>query len=207
MSLDILFVHTNASKKIYQDLSKDHSAFEPPIWAGMLANHCRNKKFKVEILDCEVNGLDFIKSAQEISEAKPKIACFVVYGQQPSASSQNMEGATITSKELKKINKNIKILFVGGHIAALPKETLKDEESIDFVALNEGVYAISNLLKVENLNDETYLKKVKGIGFRNKENQIIINEPQSIVPKNLLEQDLPGIAWDLLPNLSKYRPK
>ena len=97
MSLDILFVHTNASKKIYQDLSKDHSAFEPPIWAGMLANHCRNKKFKVEILDCEVNGLDFIKSAQEISEAKPKIACFVVYGQQPSASSQNMEGATITS--------------------------------------------------------------------------------------------------------------
>ena len=51
MSLDILFVHTNASKKIYQDLSKDHSAFEPPIWAGMLANHCRNKKFKVEILD------------------------------------------------------------------------------------------------------------------------------------------------------------
>ena len=205
MSLDILFVHTNASKKIYQDLSKDHSAFEPPIWAGMLANHCRNKKFKVEILDCEVNGLDFIKSAQEISEAKPKIACFVVYGQQPSASSQNMEGATITSKELKKINKNIKILFVGGHVAALPKETLKDEESIDFVALNEGVYAISNLLKVENLNDETYLKKVKGIGFRNKENQIIINEPQSIVPKNLLEQDLPGIAWDLLPNLSKYR--
>ena len=51
MSLDILFVHTNASKKIYQDLSKDHSAFEPPIWAGMLKlNHCRNKKFKVEIL-------------------------------------------------------------------------------------------------------------------------------------------------------------
>ena len=35
-----------------------------------------------------------------------------------------MEGA-ITSKELKKINKNIKILFVGGHVAALPKETLK----------------------------------------------------------------------------------
>ena len=46
MSLDILFIHPNASEKIYQKLSKDHSAIEPPIWAGMLANHCRNKKYK-----------------------------------------------------------------------------------------------------------------------------------------------------------------
>ena len=205
MSLDILFIHTNASKKIYQDLSKDHSAFEPPIWAGMLANHCRNKNYKTEILDCEVKRLDFEQSAKEINNIKPKIACFVVYGQQPSASSQNMEGAISTSKELKKINKEIKTLFVGGHVAALPKETLENETSIDFVALNEGVYVISNLLKVEDLNDEIYLKKVKGIGFRNKEKKIFINEPQSIVPKKLLEKDLPGIAWDLLPNLSEYR--
>ena len=42
-NLDILFVHTNASNIIYQDLSKDHSAIEPPIWAGMLANSCRAK--------------------------------------------------------------------------------------------------------------------------------------------------------------------
>ena len=45
MNLDILFIHPNASKKIYQGLSNDHSAIEPPIWAGMLANHCRNRKF------------------------------------------------------------------------------------------------------------------------------------------------------------------
>ena len=36
--LDILFIHPNGSKKVYQDLSKDHSAIEPPIWAAMLAN-------------------------------------------------------------------------------------------------------------------------------------------------------------------------
>ena len=58
MSLDILFIHPNASKKIYQELSKDHSAYEPPIWAGMLANHCRSKNFKTAVLDCEVSKLD-----------------------------------------------------------------------------------------------------------------------------------------------------
>jgi anaerobic magnesium-protoporphyrin IX monomethyl ester cyclase len=205
MSLDILFIHPNASKKIYQGLSNDHSAIEPPIWAGMLANHCRNKNFNVKILDCEVEKLDYITSVQEIIKIKPRIACFVVYGQQPSASSQNMEGAIATSEELKLSDPEIKILFVGGHVSALPKETLIAEKSIDFIALNEGVYAISSLLKVENLNEEKYLKKVKGIGFRNMDNKIIINESEIIVPKKLLDIDLPGIAWDLLPSLKKYR--
>jgi len=205
MSLDILFIHPNASKKIYQGLSSNHSAIEPPIWAGMLANHCKNKNFNVKILDCEVERLDYITSAKEIKEIKPRIACFVVYGQQPSASSQNMEGAIATSEELKLLDPEIKILYVGGHVSALPIETLTNEKSIDFIALNEGVYSIANLLKVENLDEEKYLKNVKGIGFRNKDNKIVLNDPEIIVPKKLLDIDLPGVAWDLLPSLKKYR--
>tara|TARA_B100001057_G_scaffold225449_1_gene225816 strand:- start:5228 stop:6754 length:1527 start_codon:yes stop_codon:yes gene_type:complete len=205
MSLDILFIHPNASKKIYQGLSNEHSAIEPPIWAGMLANHCRGKNFNVKILDCEVERLDYISSAKEINNFNPRVACFVVYGQQPSASSQNMEGAIATSEELKNLNPNIKTLFVGGHISALPRETLENERSIDIIALNEGVYAISNLLKVDDLNDDKILKKIKGIGFRNQENFIEINQAEIIVPKKLLDTDLPGIAWDLLPSLKMYR--
>ena len=108
-------------------------------------------------------------------------------------------------QELKKLNSNIKTLFVGGHVSALPKETLKNETSIDFIALNEGVYAISNLLKVDDLNNEKYLKNVKGIGFKDEDNKIIINEAQIVVPKKSLEIDLPGMAWDLLPSLNNYR--
>jgi len=205
MNLDILFIHPNASKKIYQGLSSDHSAIEPPIWAGMLANHCRNRKFNVAILDCEVEKLDYITAANEIKNLKPKIACFVVYGQQPSASTQNMVGAVATSEKLKELDPNIKTLFVGGHISSLPTETLSSEKSIDFIALNEGVYAISNLLKVDDFNDTNLLKKVKGIGFKDEQDKVILNEPEIIVPKKLLDVDLPGIAWDLLPSLSKYR--
>ena len=53
-NLDILFIHPNSSKKIYQDLSEDHSAIEPPIWAGMLANSCRSKNFSVLDNSCDV---------------------------------------------------------------------------------------------------------------------------------------------------------
>ena len=100
--LDILFIHSNASKKIYQDLSKNHSAIEPPIWAGLLNTACKKKNYATLILDCEANQYNEEQSVKIISELKPKIACFVVYGQQPSASSQNMEGAVSISRILKK---------------------------------------------------------------------------------------------------------
>ena len=90
---DIL-VHPNASKKIYQDLAKSNAAIEPPIWAGMLANSVRQHGYEPTILDAEAEGLDYISAAQRIVDLSPKIVCFVVYGQQPSASSQNMEGGS-----------------------------------------------------------------------------------------------------------------
>ena len=146
--LDILFVHPNASKAIYQELSKKHSAIEPPIWAAMLANATRNNGYSTSILDCEALGLDYISAANEIINIKAKVVCFVVYGQQPSASSQNMVGACALADELKNLDPEIFILFVGGHVAALPKETLSKESSINAVCQNEGVYSILNLLKM-----------------------------------------------------------
>ena len=203
--LDILFIHSNASKKIYQDLSKNHSAIEPPIWAGLLNTACKKKNYVTLILDCEANQYNEEQSVKIISELKPKIACFVVYGQQPSASSQNMEGAVSISRILKKEYSNIKILFVGGHVAALPVPTMKNEDSIDFLCTNEGVYTILNLLKIQDLSKDEYLKKVKGLCFRDKDKNIILNEPEMIVPKSLLEVDLPGIDWALMPDIKKYR--
>ena len=200
---DILFVHPNASEKIYQGLAKNNAAIEPPIWAAMLANSVRVKGHRPEILDAEVEGLDYLSAAKRITEYKARIVCFVVYGQQPSASSQNMEGATATARELKKLDPNTFIVFVGGHMAALPIETMKKEPFIDAVCQNEGVYTLHQLLQVKRL-EPSELQNVKGLVFRN-EGNIQMNPPSEIVPKSLLETDLPGMAWDLLPPLSRYR--
>ena len=205
--IDILFVHPNASKAIYQDLSKKHSAIEPPIWAAMLANTVRKNGHSTAILDCEAAGLDYISAAKEIVNFNAKIICFVVYGQQPSASTQNMSGACALADELKNIEPDKFILFVGGHVAALPRETLLKEKSINAVCKKEGVYSILNLLKCQNIKDDSFLKKIKGITFRSFENEknIITNESEIIVPKKNLEHDLPGMAWDLLPSFENYR--
>lgn len=199
--LDILFVHASASKKIYQDLSKDFSAIEPPIWAGMLASHCLKHGFGAEVLDCEALGLDDAQAAQKVKEFNPRVVCFVVYGQQPSASSQNMEGMVALAQVVRAASgPDIKIVFVGGHIAALPRDVLLNHSFIDMVCQNEGVYTISNLLKT-NLKDK--LDQVAGLGYRDN-GRIILNLPSPIVSKEDLPTELPGIAWDKLP-MNRYR--
>lgn len=201
---DILFVHPNASEKIYQGLAKNNAAIEPPIWAAMLANSVRAKGHRPEILDAEVEGLDYLSAAKRITEYKAKVVCFVVYGQQPSASSQNMEGATATAGELKNLAPDTFVVFVGGHVAALPLETMNKETSIDAVCQNEGVYTLHALLSLSKI-DDTELKRVPGLVFRDRDNFIHMNESSAIVAKEDLEKDLPGMAWDLLPPLSRYR--
>ena len=104
--LDILFIHPNSANRIYQDLAKNNSAIEPPIWCAMLANSVRSYGSNVEIIDAEVLHLDFDQVADEAIRLKPKIICIVVYGQQPSASSQNMFGAVKTAEAIKNINVN-----------------------------------------------------------------------------------------------------
>ena len=203
--IDILFVHPNASKKIYQGLADNHSAIEPPIWAAMLANSVRAAGFSCEILDAEAERLDYISAAKRAVEYNARVICVVVYGQQPSASTQNMTGACAISEEIKLHQPDSFIIFVGGHVAALPRETLSTEKSIDAVCQNEGVYTLRSLLALKKLTDEHSLKNVAGLCFRDSAGNIVVNEPSSIVAKENLEIDLPGMAWDLLPSLDKYR--
>jgi len=198
--LDILFIHPNASEEIYQELSKDYSAIEPPIWAGMLTSHCLKHGFGAEILDCEAMKLDDAQATETIRQLNPRVVCFVVYGQQPSASSQNMEGAVSLAEYVKNHCPGIKILFVGGHVSALSREVMEKHPFVDMVCQNEGVYTISNLLRT-NLKDK--LNLVNGLGYR-EGGQIVLNKPSPIVEKKDLPEELPGMAWDKIP-MGKYR--
>ena len=196
---DILFVAPNSSRAAYQDLADVYSAIEPPTWALLLAQACRSNGFGVGILDADAERLSPEQGARRIAEANPRLACFVVYGQNPNSGTTNMVGAIALAEELRKTNPTYPICFVGSHTSALPREVLA-YSCVDFVLLNEGVYAIQNLLRT-NLKDD--LSKVKGIGFKRHGNAIL-NTPEMVVPSERMDIDLPGYAWDLLP--MKQRP-
>ncbi len=199
--LDVLFVTPNNSRAIYQDLASSYSAIEPPTWSLLLAQSCRSKGYNVSILDSVAEGLSLEESYKRILEMPSKLLCFVVYGQNVNAGTTSMSGATRLSNYLKEKNYKTPISYVGSHVQSLPIQTLEQEDSIDFVFTNEGVYSLHAILGLKKINLES-LSKVKGIALRIN-GKIQMNPPEKIVPQNKMDEDLPGYAWDLLPYKNK----
>ena len=199
-NLDCLFLVAGSSSQTYQKLSKTYSAIEPPTWALLLAQSTRSIGFKINILDANAENLNHENILLRIKNLNPKFICFVVYGQNVNAGTTNMSGAISLINYLKKYI-TTPISVVGSHVQALPLETLKKEKNIDIVFTNEGVYALRNILKLSNFNNEELIR-IKGIAFRDGDS-IVINDPESIVPNEKMDEDLPGYAWDLLPFKNK----
>jgi len=197
--MDALFINPDSSAKAYQGLSVTYSAIEPPTWSLLLAESCRSKGFEVGILDADAERLDLNQAVNRVNSIKPRIIVFVVYGQNPNSGTTSMIGALALAKALKDEGQEAPICFVGSHTSALPMEVLS-YSMVDIVLLNEGVYALHNLLK-SNLKDD--LSFIKGIGYKKRGPggfmMPTLNPPQSVVPQGLMDEDLPGYAWDLLP--------
>tara|TARA_R100000008_G_scaffold86793_1_gene81646 strand:+ start:12466 stop:13977 length:1512 start_codon:yes stop_codon:yes gene_type:complete len=201
--LDVLFVHPNASRRVYQDLSKDLSAIEPPIWAALLAKHVVSKGFAAGILDCEAEQMTAQVSARAINDIGAKLTVIVVYGQQPSASTQNMQGVNDILEVLKEQWPENKVLLTGLYPSAVSRLTMQQEKA-DFVCQGEGPKTITGLLQISDLSDETQLKKVPGLWYRDSDSNICFTKPAPLIKQNEMQQELPGMAWDLLP-MEKYR--
>src|SRR5260370_6860750 len=109
-----------------------------------------------------------------------------------------MSGAIELAAALKAAGLSAPICCVGSHTSALPKEVLA-YPCVDIVLLNEGVYALHNLLR-SNLKDD--LRTIKGIGYKRPNGlapELVLNPPEQVVPQARMDIDLPGYAWDLLP--------
>ena len=158
--LDVLFVNADSSAQAYQELSRDFSAIEPPTWALLLAQACRANGFGVAILDCGAERLSDEQAVKRIEEMPARLVCFVVYGQNPNSGTTNMIGATALARKLKAAHSEAKTCFAGSHTSALPMEVLSLAE-VDFILLNEGVYALQNLLRTD-------LKSQPGAGQRHR---------------------------------------
>lgn len=202
--MDILFVNPDSSAHAYQGLATTYSAIEPPTWALLLAESCRSRGFSVGILDCDAERLGLTEAISRINNTSPRLVVFVVYGQNPNSGTTSMVGALQLAKALKDEFPKYPIVFVGSHTSALPLEVL-GYDCVDIVLLNEGVYALHDLLK-SNLKSD--LGTIKGIGYKKRGPggfaMPVLNEPQRVVPQERMDLDLPGYAWDLLPY--KHKP-
>jgi hypothetical protein len=82
---DVLFISPGNATGIYQELSSKYSSIEPPTWALLLAQSCRSIGFNVSLIDVNVEELENQQVLERINEIKPRLICFVVYGQNVNA--------------------------------------------------------------------------------------------------------------------------
>jgi radical SAM superfamily enzyme YgiQ (UPF0313 family) len=197
--LDLLLVNPGSRVEIYQSLAWGLSAIEPPVWAGLIAAFVRKQGFSVCILDAAAEELTAEQTADRVVEAGPRLTAIVVYGHQPSASTQNMSAASRVCEALKRRAPEGKVLLVGGHVAALPERTLR-EETADFVCSGEGPYTILDLLQSLRSPQPNY-SQVRGLSCR--EGELLRTTPPAPLVRQL-DEDMPQVAWDLLP-MEKYR--
>ena len=199
MNTDVLFINPGNHQRVYQDLSKEYTAVSTPAWTLLLANYIREKEYTPAIYDVNVEGWDENTAKEVIRKYNPLLIVMMVYGHQPSASTQTMPAAGRIATDIKKENADIPIAMGGTHPSALPKRTLL-EEKIDFVIQGEGAYTIEGLIKY--IKGKTDIKNIKGLWFK-KDGVVNFTSPAPLI-KNL-DEELPDYAWDLLPDINNYR--
>jgi anaerobic magnesium-protoporphyrin IX monomethyl ester cyclase len=197
--VDLVLVHPGSRTQVYQSLGSTLSAIEPPVWASLMATFIRKRGFSVEVLDAEVDELTPDEAASQIDDINPLLTAVVVYGHQPSASTQNMTAAGAICSSLKERSPGRKVLLVGGHVAALPERTLREEEA-DFVCTGEGPVTVLELLEALKARP-TELGAVRGLCYRDGGHLV---KTGAVPLVKDLDQEMGELAWDLLP-MEKYR--
>lgn len=195
---DIVFINPGDKRQIFQGLSGELVAIEPPYWIAVLSSYLRNRGFLVKIIDSNAENISPEETAYAVNKISPLLSAVIVYGSQPSASTQNMTIAGKICKALKNIT-NSKVIIGGLHPSSLPEKTLK-EEAADFVIEGEGFVTLVKLLEKIKSNSKDF-KNVPGLWYRQGK-KILSNQRAKMVSN--LDEVMPIAAWDLLP-MEKYR--
>lgn len=130
-----------------------------PLWLIYAAAVCQKDGFEVEFLDApaaplnEAQSLDFVKAHGEGTKL------FVFETSTPSLYSD-----VSFIEKVKELFPEAKVVLVGTHPSALPKETLELSTSIDAVARHEYDYIVRDIARA--LQNQEDMFSVKGITYR-----------------------------------------
>jgi anaerobic magnesium-protoporphyrin IX monomethyl ester cyclase len=201
-NVDLVLVNPGGREKIYQQLGGELTAIEPPLWCRLIGGYVRDRGFSIEIVDTEALEMSPEALARHIAALRPRLVGMVVFGHQPSASTQQMVGARDACAGIKAQSPEVPIILVGGHVAALPEQTLR-EEPVDYACNSEGPVTVLQLLEAlaEGQPSVERLARVEGLVLRDGDAIRSIPAPELIKD---VDSELHGNVWDLLP-MDRYR--
>lgn len=202
---DLVVIHPNSGSGTYQDLHKELTAVEPPLWSRLIAGYAIKQGFSVEIIDAEAENLDASVVADRALKAQPLLVAVVIFGHQPSASTQMMPGARRICEALRTNTKYkpAPVIAIGVHVSALPEDSLH-YLGCDFVCKGEGPITVAQLLDcfaVQRDGGKTSFSSfnISGLVWHDGV-EIVVNTEASLIDID----ELGGDVWHMLP-MEKYR--
>jgi len=162
-----------------------------PLSLATIAAILRDDGFTVRISDCSNDEVSFDGLLDMIREFSPSI--IVANTSTPSIVS-DLKVAEIA----KGSGENIKVVFFGIHVTALPEDTFALNASVSYIAVGEPEYTIRDFARA--VRDGKQTESINGLAFR--ENGKITVNPKRGFIEDL--DELPFPAWDLV-NVNGYR--
>ena len=147
-------------------------------------------RYRVDLIDCIAERMNWSQFEAYLLKKKPN---FIVTNVISSIVSNDVKVADIAK------GVDARTIAIGSHVTALPEETLREYPTLDFIIMGEAEASLREL--IDRIENGESLEDVKGIGFRQDDGTIRINEKRPAI-ENL--DDLPYPRHDLLP-LDKYR--
>jgi anaerobic magnesium-protoporphyrin IX monomethyl ester cyclase len=161
----------------------------PPINLAYVATIIKNEGHEVYFFD----ALAEAATIEDVNNIIQKYDIVVI-----STSMMSFREDVSLLSELKKENKNLKSVIFGSHSTFMPNFCL-NEDAVDVVVMSEPEYIIRDLINSMDKDDSSW-KNVQGIGYREKDKQII-NEPYPFI-ENL--DELPFVDRSMLPDGIDY---
>lgn len=153
-----------------------------PISLALTAGALEREGHSVLLTDCIVESVDSLQLAARAKKFEPDLVLL-------NTATPSIQGDLDQARIVKAVWPSVKVAAFGIHVTAMPDESMKLGEYVDFIIRGEPEGAVLDLVR-QGLNPQG----VAGITWRR--NDEIFNEPDRPPIKNL--DDLPFPAWHLI---------
>ncbi len=200
--VDVVLVVPGNLVQVYQhQLAVDH-AIEPPVFALLIAGYLLRHGVSVAIVDQLAEELENNQIGKRVFDHNPTLVVVVVYGYQPSASTQNMPAARAALSAINEWNPGTKTMLTGTHPAALPERTLQEEDA-SYVCDGDGAVTTLQLLRaLEAGGSRDEIAKVGSLWYLADDDKTALHNPPAAFMDGFETLRMP---WELLPSLEDYR--
>ena len=128
----------------------------PPLGLMYVAAYAeKNSAHRIEILDAQVEKLDYKAISHEIRKRKPDLVGIQTF-------SFTLVDVLLLARTVKEVDETIKVVLGGHHASIYPEESIHFPE-VDFVICGEGEIPFTAL--IQNLTDLKALKSIPGLVY------------------------------------------